>query len=209
MAAYLCGELSVAPVHLPDPEIDELLEDERALKSIVLAGGCFWGMELVFRHVAGVVHVVAGYAGGNPITARYESVKIGTTEHAECVQVTYDASRITLGKILKVFFSVAHDPTQLNRQGPDVGKQYRSVIFYASGDQKRIAKAYIDQLERARAFPRPIRTKLDPLQGFYMAEDYHQNYAQNNPHGVYIVTHDLPKIAALKAEFPELYVQSL
>ncbi len=201
-----CDEAYAAPIHLPDPRMDELPADDRMLQSIVLAGGCFWGMELVFRHVAGVVNVLAGYTGGASYTAHYESIVVGTTEHAECVKVEYDLSQITLGKLLKVFFSVAHDPTQLNHQGPDIGKQYRSAIFYSSDAQKRIAEAYIVQLKQAGVFSRPITTKVERLKAFYMAEDYHQNYAEAHPEGDYIVTNDLPKLSALRAEFPDLYV---
>ncbi len=186
--------------------MDELPADKCALQSIVLAGGCFWGMEMVFRHVAGVVNVLAGYAGGAPYTAHYESVNLGTTEHAECVKIYYDLSQITLGKILKIFFSVAHDPTQVNHQGPDIGKQYRSAIFYSSDSQRRIAEAYIVQLKEAKLFPRPIATKPEPLRGFYMAEDYHQNYAENHAEVAYVLANDLPKIAALKDTFPEIYI---
>lgn len=177
-----------------------------ALQTAVFSGGCFWGVEAVFKHVKGVTSAVSGYAGGSAKTAHYEIVGTGLTGHAESVEVTYDPSQISYGQLLRVFFSVAHDPTQLNRQGPDVGTQYRSAIFYADAEQQRIAKAYIDQLSNAKAFGRPIVTQLTPLNAFYRAEDYHQDYLARHPESMYIVINDLPKLNHLRQEFPQIYV---
>jgi peptide-methionine (S)-S-oxide reductase len=171
----------------------------------VLAGGCFWGIQDVFQHVKGVVSATSGYAGGSAATAHYEIVSSGTTEHAETVQVLYDPKQITYGQLLRVFFAVGHDPTQLNRQGPDSGVQYRSVIFYRDAEQQHIAAAYVAQLRAANVFARPIVTRLTPLQAFYTAEDYHQDYARRHPHDLYIVYNDAPKVADLQRQFPELY----
>ena len=170
----------------------------------VFAGGCFWGMEAVFEQLNGVADVVSGYAGGDPGTAQYETVSSGRTGHAESIRVTYDPSVISYGKLLQVYFSVAHDPTQLNRQGPDEGTQYRSAIFYSSADQKRVAEAYIRQLTVAKVFRYPIVTQLVPLAGFFEAEDYHQDYIARNPDNPYVVYNDLPKIDNLKRRYPEL-----
>jgi peptide-methionine (S)-S-oxide reductase len=174
-------------------------------ETAVLAGGCVWGVEAVFEHVRGVSDVVSGYAGGTAATAEYETVSAGRTRHAESVKVTYDPSQVTYGELLRVFFSVVHDPTQVNRQGPDVGPQYRSAIFYVSEDQRRIATAYIAQMEREGTFKKRIATKVAPLEGFYVAETYHQDFAARNPEYPYIVVHDRPKVEALKARFPEFY----
>jgi peptide-methionine (S)-S-oxide reductase len=174
---------------------------------IVLAGGCFWGIQAVFQHVKGVIDAVSGYAGGEVDTAHYESVGTGTTGHAESVQVMYNPAQITLGQILKVFFSIAHDPTELNRQGHDHGTQYRSVIFYSTQEQKEVAEAYIDQLQQANIFKAPIVTKLELLKAFYPAEDYHQNYARLHPSDPYIAINDMPKVKALDKEFPNLYIK--
>src|SRR6476646_9192133 len=171
----------------------------------VFAGGCFWGVDAVFKHVKGVKSVVSGYAGGSMMTAKYMMVGTGTTGHAESVQVTYDPSKIGYADLLKVFFTVAHDPTELNRQGPDVGSQYRSAIFYATPEQKDIAQRYIAQLDAAKVFPRPIVTQVAPLDKFYPAEDYHQNYLALHPDQPYIVYNDLPKLAELKKEYPAWY----
>ena len=171
----------------------------------VFAGGCFWGVDAVFKHVKGVENVVSGYAGGSAATAKYMLVGTGTTGHAESVQVTYDPSQVSYTDLLKVFFSVAHDPTQLNRQGPDVGTQYRSAIFYANPEQKTLAERYIAQLTAAKAFPRPIVTQVAPLDKFYPAEDYHQNYLALHPDQPYIVYNDLPKLEALKETYPSWY----
>jgi peptide-methionine (S)-S-oxide reductase len=170
----------------------------------VFAGGCFWGVEAVFDHLKGVNDVVSGYAGGVESTAHYEMVGSGRTGHAESVQVTFDPSQITYGKLLQIFFSIAHDPTQLNRQGPDEGTQYRSAIFYRSDEQKRVAEAYIRQLAAAKVFRHPIVTQVTPLKGFYAAEEYHQNFLERNPDNPYIVYNDLPKIEHLKRQYPEL-----
>jgi peptide-methionine (S)-S-oxide reductase len=171
----------------------------------VLAGGCFWGMEAVFEHVKGVSQVVSGYAGGDADTATYEQVSSGNTGHAESVRISYDPSVVTYGQLLKVYFSVAHDPTELNRQGPDTGTQYRSAVFYVNDEQKRIAEDYVAQLEAAKSFRHPIVTQVAPLKGFYPAEAYHQGYLARHPNQPYIVINDLPKIDALKQKLPDLY----
>ena len=190
---------------LPDPAIDTSPAQMAGSQTAVFAGGCFWGVEAVFEHVKGVTQVASGYAGGSAKTAQYEQVSSGTTGHAESVRVTYDPSRITYGQLLKVFFSVAHNPTELNRQGPDTGTQYRSAIFYGDAEQKRIAESYIAQLRAAHAYPRPIVTQVTPLKAFYEAEAYHQNYLVRNPGQPYIIFNDLPKLANLKQQFPQLY----
>jgi peptide-methionine (S)-S-oxide reductase len=171
----------------------------------VLAGGCFWGVDAVFKHVKGVENVVAGYAGGIAATAHYEEVSAGGTGHAESVKITFDPAKIAYSDLLRVFFSVAHDPTQLNRQGPDTGTQYRSVIFYANEDQKQIASAYIAQLNQAKVFSRPIATQVVPLKGFYPAEGFHQNFLALHPDNPYIVQNDLPKLDKLRKQFPALF----
>jgi peptide-methionine (S)-S-oxide reductase len=193
-------------VAIPDPAMDEPLANVKGEQTAVLSGGCFWGVEAVFEHVKGVTGVTSGYSGGTAKTADYESVSSGNTGHAESVRITYDTSQITYGQLLKVFFSVAHDPTQLNRQGPDTGTQYRSAIFYASDEQKRIAESYINQLNGAKLFKRGIVTKVAALKAFYEAEAYHQNYAAAHPDQPYIVTHDLPKVENLRKHLPGLYV---
>lgn len=173
-------------------------------QTAVLAGGCFWGVEAVFEQLAGVKDVVSGFAGGSQSSANYHAVSAGTTGHAEAVKVTYDAKRVSYGRLLEVFFAVAHNPTELNRQGPDVGPQYRSAIFYGNAEQKGIAEAYIRQLNDARVFNRPIVTTVVPLDGFYAAEPYHQNFVERNPGYPYVVYHDLPKLEHLRKAFPEL-----
>ena len=188
----------------PDPARDTPRAASRDLQTAVLAGGCFWGVEAVFEELQGVADVSSGYAGGNEKSAHYEMVSTGRTGHAESVKITYDASQITYGQLLKVFFSVAHDPTELNRQGPDEGTQYRSAIFYANDEQKQVATAYIAQLAAAKVFKKPIVTTVVPLQGFYLAEEHHQNFLKRNPTYPYIVYNDLPKLEALKAQLPEL-----
>jgi len=175
------------------------------LQTLVVAGGCFWGIEAVFEHIKGVTDAVSGYAGGTKGTAEYETVSTGTTGHAESVKITYDPAKVSLEKLLQVFFSVAHDPTQLNRQGPDVGSQYRSAIFFASEEQARVARAYIDQLTKAKTFSKPIVTQVVKLDQFYPAEEYHQDFAEKNPTYPYIVYNDRPKVENLKREFPDLY----
>ena len=176
-----------------------------ATETAVLSGGCFWGVEAVFEHVKGVQDVVSGYSGGEAQTAHYEIVSTGRTGHAESVQITFDPAQISYAQLLKVFFAVAHDPTELNRQGPDEGTQYRSAIFYASEAQKKTAEATIAALGASRAYSRPIVTQVVPLKAFYPAEAYHQNYLERHPTQPYIVFNDLPKLAALEREFPKLY----
>jgi len=205
LCAAGCGSSSSAAT-LPDPVVDAAKTTDKRTATAVFAGGCFWGVEAVFKHVKGVTSAVSGYAGGSAKTAHYETVGTGLTGHAESVEVTYDPSQISYGQLLRVFLSVAHDPTQLNRQGPDVGTQYRSAIFYADPDQKRIAQAYIDQLSNAKLFAQPIVTQLTPLNGFYRAEDYHQDYLARHPDSMYIVINDLPKLNHLRQEFPQFYV---
>lgn len=174
-------------------------------QTVVFAGGCFWGMEGVFEHLKGVSNVVSGYAGGTARDAQYERVGTGQTEHAEAVQITYDPSQISYGQLLKIYFAVAHDPTQHNGQGPDLGPQYRSAIFYEDAQQKQVAQAYINQLNGAQVFKKAIATQLSPLTQFYAAEDYHQNFIARNPSDPYVVVHDLPKIKQLQKQFPALY----
>jgi len=191
-----------AAANFPDASVDQ--HAAKGKETAVFAGGCFWGVDAVFKNVKGVTNVVSGYSGGDKNTAVYETVSTGRTGHAESVQVTYDPSQVTYGQLLKVYFAVAHDPTELNRQGPDSGPQYRSAIFYANDEQKRIAQAYIDQLDQAHTFPKKIVTQLNPLKAFYPAEEYHQNFLERNPNYPYIVYNDLPKLKALKKQFPAL-----
>jgi len=210
LAAFVCaGSAAIASpsAPLPAPAVDAPPAAKSGSETAVFAGGCFWGVEAVYRHLAGVSKAVSGYAGGTTKNPTYTAVSMGSTGHAESVQVTYDPAKITYGQLLRVFFSVAHDPTQLNRQGPDAGTQYRSAIFYANDEQKRIAEAYIAQLGAAKAFPGPIVTQLAPLAAFYPAEDYHQNYLALHPREPYIVYNDLPKLDALKTQFPALYTK--
>lgn len=190
---------------LPDPVSDAQLATKPGKQIAVVAGGCFWGIQLVFQHVKGVKSATSGYSGGSSSTAEYEAVATGSTGHAESVKITFDPAQITYGQLLKVFFSVGHDPTELNRQGPDTGTQYRSVIFYADEEQKHIAEAYIAQLEQAKVFPRPIVTQLVPLEKFYPAEMYHQNYATMHPDDPYIARNDSPKLEELRQQLPALY----
>jgi peptide-methionine (S)-S-oxide reductase len=192
-------------VVIPSPATDSPLSAKAGTETAVFAGGCFWGVQAVFQHVHGVTSATSGYSGGASATAQYEVVSTGQTGHAESVQVVFDPSQVTYGQLLKVFFSVAHDPTELNRQGPDTGTQYRSVIFYANDEQKRVASAYIAQLDQAKAFPRPIVTQVVPLKAFYPAEDYHQNYATLHPNNPYIAINDAPKVDHLREQLPELY----
>jgi peptide-methionine (S)-S-oxide reductase len=200
-----CNAGDKAAAAVPNPAVDAPTAASKGEQTAVVAGGCFWGIQAVFQHVKGVVKATSGYSGGGANTAEYELVSTGDTGHAESVKITYDPSQITYGQLLRVFFSVAHDPTQLNRQGPDSGSQYRSVIFYGSDEQKQIAEAYVVQLEKARVFPRAIVTQVVPLKAFYPAEAYHQDYATHHPHDLYIVYNDAPKVAHLRQEFPELY----
>ncbi len=203
VASSGCRAATKTPV--PAADHDAPLAQTPGKQTAVFAGGCFWGTQSVFERVKGVVDTTAGYAGGTAGTATYGQVTTETTGHAESVRVVYDPSKITYGQLLRVYFSVAHDPTQLNRQGPDVGTSYRSAIFYTSEEQRRIAQAYIAQLDAAHVFAKPIVTQVTPLKGFYDAESYHQHYADNNPGNPYILVCDRPKIEALKAQFPELF----
>jgi peptide-methionine (S)-S-oxide reductase len=202
--AGLLATRAFAASQFPEPTVDDSLQAAKGKQVAVLAGGCFWGVEAVFEHLKGVDNVVAGFAGGNRSSAHYEEVSTGTTGHAESVQITYDPAKITYGQILKVYFSVAHDPTEVNRQGPDSGTQYRSSIFFGNDDQKRIAEAYIHQLNDAHVFRSPIATQVVPLKGFYEAESYHQHYADLHPDNPYISYYDLPKVADLKKQYPEM-----
>ncbi len=190
---------------LPAPVNDSPLAQASGKQTAVFAGGCFWGTQSVFERVKGVLATTAGYSGGSAATATYEQVGQENTGHAESVKVVYDPSKITYGQLLQIFFSVVHDPTQFNRQGPDVGESYRSVIFYANDEQQKISKAYIAQLDAAKVFHKPIVTQVVPLKGFYDAEAYHQDYALNHPDNPYILVCDRPKVEALKQQFPELF----
>jgi peptide-methionine (S)-S-oxide reductase len=194
-----------APV--PPATVDDAPASSPGKQTAVFAGGCFWGTQSVFERVKGVIDTTVGYAGGSADTATYDQVTTETTGHAESIRVVYDPAKITYGQLLRIFFSVAHDPTQLNRQGPDEGTSYRSAIFYSNDDQRRIAEAYIAQLDAAHVFGGKIVTEVTPLKGFYDAEHYHQHYADLNPNNPYILVCDRPKIEALKAQFPELFVE--
>jgi peptide-methionine (S)-S-oxide reductase len=207
-AGMLLAAFSVAAANspIPPPSTDAPLATTPGKETAVFAGGCFWGVQSVFQRVKGVLATTAGYSGGSAKTATYDQVTTETTGHAESVEVIFDPSRITFGQLLRIYFSVAHDPTQLNRQGPDVGTSYRSAIFYATEEQMRLAKAYIAQLDRQKVFPQPIVTEVTPLKAFYRAEAYHQDYAYHNPNDRYIEVCDRPKIEALKQQFPELFV---
>jgi peptide-methionine (S)-S-oxide reductase len=208
-AAWLCAGVvlllaAARPVRAQIPNPPLVLPESGPTRTAVLAGGCFWGMEGVFEQLKGVKEVLSGYSGGSGATAHYELVSTGTTGHAESVQITYDPSQISYGTLLKVFFAVAHDPTELDYQGPDHGTQYRSVIFYSGQDQRRMAEAYIRELDRDKVFRKPIVTQLTPLTVFYPAEEYHQHFMEKNPDYPYIVMWDQPKLALLKREFPAL-----
>jgi peptide-methionine (S)-S-oxide reductase len=198
VASFMLGAAT-----LPSPAVDENTSEKKP-ETAVFAGGCFWGVEAVFDAVKGVSQAVSGYAGGSKTTASYEIVSTGATGHAESVQITYDPSQISFGQLLRIYFSIAHNPTELNRQGPDEGTQYRSEIFYTSEEQKRIAEAYIQQLTAAKSLRRPIVTKVSPLQGFYRAEEYHQDFVAKNPRQGYVVYNDLPKLSKLRKEMPEI-----
>ena len=201
-----CNMVSAAPkTPIPPLAADVPLASSPAKQTAVFAGGCFWGTQAVFERVKGVMATTVGYSGGSASTATYDEVSSERTGHAESVEVIFDPSKITYGQLLRIFFSVAHDPTEKNRQGPDVGTSYRSVIFYANDEQKRLAGAYIAQLDQAHVFGKKIATQVVPLKGFYKAEDYHQDYALKNPSNPYIQICDRPKIAALKQQFPELF----
>ncbi len=200
------GARSAEPaVALPPPAIDEAAGSTRAVEKVVLAGGCFWGVQAVFQHVRGVKDAVSGYTGGNRDTATYEQVSTGETGHAESVEVTFDPHVVSYGTILQIYFSVAHNPTELNYQGPDSGTQYRSEVFYESGEQKRVAEAYIAELDAAKMFGAPIVTRVEAFRGFYPAEAHHQNYATLNPESPYIAHNDAPKVVNLGKLFPNLF----
>ncbi len=203
-ALVACNSAS-ATAKIPGPVVDDPLAAAKGQQTAVFAGGCFWGIQAVFEHVKGVTSATAGYSGGSVKNPNYEAVSAGETGHAESVKVVYDPSQISFGRLLEVFFSVAHNPTELNRQGPDTGTQYRSAIFYANEGQRRIAQAYIEQLNQAKVFPRPIVTQVVALSGFYPAEDYHQDYARKHPGDPYIVFNDLPKVEHLRQQLPDLY----
>jgi peptide-methionine (S)-S-oxide reductase len=205
VAVTACNAKASPSTAVPAPAVDSPRASAPGRQSIVVSGGCFWGVQAVFQHVKGVIKATSGYAGGSAKTADYETVSTGETGHAESVEIVYDPSQITYGELLRVFFSVAHDPTQLNRQGPDEGTQYRSSIFYANDEQKTIAEAYIAQLDQAKVFSQRIVTQVVPLKGFYAAEAYHQNYAELHPNQPYIMFNDAPKVEHLKQEFPDLY----
>jgi len=194
-----------AAVALPAPAVDVPRAEAAGPQTVVLAGGCFWGVEAVFEHVKGVTEATSGYAGGSAETAEYELVSAGNTGHAESVRVTFDPAQVSLGQLLQVFFSVAHDPTEVNRQGPDTGTQYRSAIFVSGAAQKRVVDAYVAQLEQAKVFPRPIATEVAPPATFYPAEATHQNYAALHPNNPYILINDAPKVTHLRELFPALY----
>lgn len=204
---YLGRHSGEAATRLPPPALDAVANPAGAQETAVFAGGCFWGVQAVFQHTRGVLSAVSGYAGGARESAHYTSVVTGQTGHAESVQVTYDPRQISYGKLLQVFFSVAHDPTELNRQGPDYGTQYRSAVFYQDAQQRQVAERYMAQLDAAGVFKRKIATQLAPLatSPFYPAEAHHQDYATRNPHDAYIATYDKPKIAHLKTMLPEVY----
>lgn len=205
--AFAAPNPPIPPPPIPPPTTDVPLARQSGKETAVFAGGCFWGVQSVFQRVKGVLSTTAGYAGGSAKTATYQQVVTETTGHAESVEVVYDPSRITYGQLLRIYFSVAHDPTQLNRQGPDVGTSYRSAIFYVNEEQARLAKAYIAELDRQKVFPKAIVTEVTPLKAFYRGEDYHQDYADHNPDNPYIQVCDRPKIEALRQQFPELFVE--
>ena len=204
LAAVACRARSGAAV--PSPVADEARATAAGKQTAVVAGGCFWGIQAVFQHVKGVVNATSGYSGGSAKTADYETVSGGRTGHAESVEIVYDPAQITYGELLRIFFSVAHDPTELNRQGPDTGTQYRSEIFFADESQQKTALAYIAQLDQAHVFGHPIVTRVDPLKGFFPAEGYHQDFLVRNPTYPYIVYNDLPKIANLQRQLPDIYI---
>jgi peptide-methionine (S)-S-oxide reductase len=196
---------AAASATIPGPALDEPAGSNGASETAVLAGGCFWGVQGVFQHVKGVSEAVSGYAGGDASTAQYETVETGNTGHAESVRITYDPNQVSYGQLLHIFFSVVHDPTELNRQGPDTGNQYRSAIFPQNDDQQKVADAYIAQLNQAKVFDAPVVTRTDRDSGFFPAEDYHQDYLNSHPTAAYITINDMPKLEDLKQQFPELY----
>lgn len=203
--AMLTGIGTAASFATPVPDVDQPSQAPGTLETAVLAGGCFWGVQGVFQHLKGVTEAESGYAGGDQATADYETVGTGATGHAEAVRITYDPTQVTYGQLLRVFFSVVQDPTQLNRQGPDTGTQYRSAIFAQDATQQRVAEAYIAQLDRAAVFPTSIVTRVEPNTGFFPAEQYHQNFLNSNPSHPYIAINDVPKVEDLKRLFPEQY----
>jgi peptide-methionine (S)-S-oxide reductase len=199
---------SAKATSIPAPIVDASLAQKPGEETVVFSGGCFWGVQAVFQHVKGVISATSGYSGGEAKTAEYEVVSTGRTGHAESVKVVFDPSQITYGQLLHVFFSVAHDPTQLNRQGPDEGTQYRSVVFFSTAEQERITQAYVEQLEKAHLFKHAIVTQVLPLKAFYPAEAYHQNYATIHPDSMYIRFNDAPKVENLKKQFSQIYRES-
>ena len=201
-ACILSGAFALMAAGFPDPALDN--KNLKGKQTAVLSGGCFWCVEAVFQQIEGVQKVVSGYSGGDAASAHYEIVSTGTTGHAESVQVTFDPQKISYGQILKVFFHVAHDPTQLNRQGPDTGPQYRSAIFYSNDEQKKIAEAYIKQLDEAKVFRSPIVTQVVQFKAFYPAEEHHQNFCNRNPKNSYVMNVAMPKVEKTKSELPEL-----
>lgn len=207
LALVACNNSQAGALPVAAPATDIPLASNPGKASIVLSGGCFWGVQAVYQHVKGVISATSGYAGGKSETAHYEMVSDGNTGHAESVQVVYDPSQVSLGQLLRVFFSVAHNPTELNRQGPDSGTQYRSAIWFSNADQQRVAAAYIQQLNASKAFGDPIVTQLNPLPAFYAAEDYHQDYARLHPNDMYIAINDRPKVTHLQEQFPKLYIE--
>jgi len=204
--ALVAAGVAAAQNKFPDPAADQPLAAAKGQQTAVFAGGCFWGVQTVFKHTKGVVSSTSGYSGGTVRNPSYEQVSSGSTGHAESVKVVFDPSQITYGQLLKVFFAVAHDPTELNHQGPDSGTQYRSAIFFTDPEQEKVAKAYIDQLNGAKVYKHPIVTQVSPLAAFYNAEGYHQDYAELHPDQPYIYVNDLPKLDALKKKYPELYI---
>ena len=203
LAGMACGYPNTPSSDFPDPVSDLEQPADAGRQTAVFAGGCFWCTEVVFEQIDGVTEVVSGYAGGKKVAANYQAVSGGSTDHAEVIRITYDSSRVKYGQLLKIFFSVAHDPTQLNRQGPDAGRQYRSAIFFASEEEKRVAQAYIDQLDQATIFSKPIATTLEPLDTFYAAEDYHQDFVRLNPGHPYVRQQALPKVEKFRKLFKE------
>lgn len=203
------AEINEAPMNtaIPTTDTESTMEQQKGLETAVFAGGCFWGVEAVFEHVKGVKNVKSGYSGGTAKSANYGDVSNGVTDHAEAVEIVFDPKVVTYSELLKVFFTVAHNPTELNRQGPDTGRQYRSAIFFTSEDQKKIAQEAIAEIDSSKTLPKPVVTEVVKLEKFYDAEAYHQDYMKNNPRQPYIVAHDRPKLEALKKQFPEFYAQ--
>jgi len=207
LALGACSAVGAVSGPVPAPRVDAPRATSPGKATAVVSGGCFWGIQAVYQHVRGVTRATSGYAGGTAETAHYEIVSSGMTNHAESVEITFDPSVVTYGQLLHVFFSVAHDPTEVNRQGPDDGRQYRSAIFVTDAEQEKIAKAYIAQIDEAKVFNRRVATEVVPLKGFYAAEDYHQDYATKNPGDPYIMINDAPKVRNLKKVFQDLYVE--